>query len=66
MTKSKLDPETATVVEKVMGNLLERFEKAEEALEQCDDLPEISPETEASFLAEVESDLEATFGSKRT
>lgn len=66
MNKSKLEADTATAVEEVLTDLFERFEAAEENLESRNDLPEISPETEASLLAEIEADLEATFGPKRT
>ena len=66
MTNSDLDPRTTALVEEVLGDLLTRFEAAEEGLEERDDLPEISPQTEATFLAEIEADLDAIFGPKRT
>ena len=66
MTNSKLDSATETVVEAVLTDLLERFEAVEETLEERVDLPEISPETEATLLAEVDADLEMVFGPKRT
>jgi len=43
MTNSDLDPRTTALVEEVLGDLLTRFEAAEEGLEERDDLPEISP-----------------------
>ncbi len=66
MTKTKLDHETEAAVTEVLTDLYNRFEAAEETLEERDDLPEISPETEAALLAEVEADLESTFDIKRT
>jgi hypothetical protein len=57
-TNKKLDPALAETVERVLEDLMTRFEAAEEQLESRTDLPEISPETEASLLREIEEDLD--------
>ncbi|MCE8519340.1 hypothetical protein KBY31_21700 [Ruegeria pomeroyi] len=54
----KLDPALAETVERVLEDLMTRFEAAEEQLESRTDLPEISAETEANLLREIEADLD--------
>lgn len=57
-TNKKLDPALAETVERVLEDLMTRFEAAEEQLESRTDLPEISAETEANLLREIEADLD--------
>lgn len=57
-TNKKFDPALAETVERVLENLMTRFEAAEEQFEYRADLPEISAETEANLLREIESDLD--------
>ncbi|MGM0743536.1 MAG: hypothetical protein ACQEVT_18420 [Pseudomonadota bacterium] len=57
-TIKKLDPALAETVERVLEDLMTRFDAAEEQLESRRDLPEISSETEASLLREIEADLD--------
>jgi hypothetical protein len=56
-TNKKLDPALAETVERVLEDLMTRFEAVEEQLEYRKDLPEIYAETEASLLREIEADL---------
>jgi len=56
-TNKKLDPALADTVERVLEDLLTRFEAAEAELDIRADLPEISPESEAKFLREIEANL---------
>lgn len=57
-TNKKLDPALAETVERVLEDLMTRFEAAEEQLESRADLPEISAETETTLLREIEADLD--------
>lgn len=57
-TNKKLDPALAETVERVLEDLMTRFEAAEEQLESRADLPEISAETETNLLREIEADLD--------
>ena len=43
----------------------ERDLREAELLEDREDLPEISPETEAAFLAQVETNLDERYGPKK-
>lgn len=54
----KLDPALAETVERVLEDLMNRFEAAEERLESRTDLPKISAETEANLLRDIEADLD--------
>lgn len=49
-TNKKLGPALANTVERVLEDLMTRFEAAEEQLETRDDPPELLPETEATLL----------------
>jgi len=57
-TNKKLDAALADTVERVLEDLMTRFDAAEKQLENREDLPELSPETEATLLREIEADLD--------